>query len=73
MTSPVNTFPNGMCVPSLPKNHPLCFAMGKPGSVCFSHVNMEHTFRLRRIPQAWLTAIVAAEDKRFWEHGGVDI
>ena len=24
------------------------------------------------IPKAWVTAIVAAEDKRSWDHGGVD-
>ncbi len=25
------------------------------------------------IPKAWVTAIVAAEDKRFWDHGGIDV
>ena len=27
----------------------------------------------KEIPKAWVTAIVAAEDKRFWDHGGVDL
>ncbi|MEC9388795.1 MAG: transglycosylase domain-containing protein [Myxococcota bacterium] len=25
------------------------------------------------IPRAWVSAITAAEDQRFWEHGGVDV
>jgi membrane peptidoglycan carboxypeptidase len=51
---------------------PVMFRDGKTRiGVFFAREHREYV-PFDEIPKAWVTAIVAAEDKRFWDHGGVD-
>ena len=51
---------------------PVMFRDGKTRiGVFFAREHREYV-PFEEIPKAWVTAIVAAEDKRFWDHGGVD-